>query len=347
MKKNKIMLALFIVVAMISLVACSSANSPNEQTLPESNSETGSETTPQDQEAVVNFPTEPIKLIVPFDPGGAQDITARFVAEHAEKHLGQPIVIENRGGGGGVTGQSLGAKQKPDGYTLTSVSPSVIINPLTKTVDYDADSFEYIVSMVVDTDIIFTKNEAPFNDLESLIKYAQENPGKVKMGNTGTMNSDHLSALTFEKATDAIVTHIPFEGGAKLKAALLGGHIDVVVANSSEFFEEFKSGQVAAIGVMAADRLPDYQDIPTLKEKGYDIVGGPFRAIAAPKGTPPEIITILEEAFMKALSSEELQEDFIKAGIPANTHAGYEQFNEQVEFYKENYAEIVKQVQGQ
>jgi len=337
MSKNKRMIILLVaMLAIFSLIGCSNneANEAKEEPNNEVQSEVGNET-------AIDFPNKSIKVIVPYNAGGSADLTTRLACKVAEEYLGQPIIIENRSGGGGVTGQSLGAKADPDGYTLTEVSSSVILNPLTKKVDYTADSFDYIANMCSDSEMIFIKKDAPFDSFETFVEYAKANPGKVRVGNGGTLNSDHLSAIMVEDLTGIEVTHVPFEGGAKSEVALLGGHIDCIIGNPSDLIDNYKNGEVGAIAIMSEERNSDYPDVPTFKEKGFDLVQGPFRAIAAPKGTPKEIIDILEVAFLKALSSDELIAEYDKAGIPSETYLDAKGLTERVEFIKEKYAEII------
>jgi len=293
--------------------------------------------------AAASFPNKPVKIVVPYSAGGAADLTTRLTAKVAEKYLGQPIVIENRGGGGGVTGQNIGANAKPDGYTLTEVSTSTILNPLTKKVNYTSDSFTYIANMVQDIETIVINKDEGIKDYDAFVKFAKAHPKAIKVGVSGSYNSDHLAAIIWAEKAGIELVYVPFNGSAKANAALLGGHVNMVLASPAELSEQEKAGEVVYIASMGAKHFPDYPGLPTLKDKGIDLVMGPFRGLAAPAGTPDEIIAVLEKAFTQALNSEELHDAFIKAGLPADTHLNRKDFVEMVDSYKVIYKDFVEE----
>lgn len=293
------------------------------------------------------WPSKPVKIIVPYSAGGAADISTRLAAQTAEKYLGQPIVIENRAGGGGVTGQSMGAKAKPDGYTLTEVSPSVIVNPLIKKVDYTADSFVYIVNMLQDIEAIAVKADSKITTFEDFLKYAKANPKKIRIGVSGANNSDHLTAVLFAGVANFEWTIVPFNGAAQAITSFLGGHTDAVVAGPGELAEQVRSGEVKYIVAFSEKRMADFPDIPTAREKGYDIVQGPWRGIAAPKGTPEEIIKKIETAFMKAFKSKEFIDAYRKADFFVDTYQNRAEFNALIEREKVQLPKLLKRIEAQ
>lgn len=293
------------------------------------------------------WPAKPVKIIVPYSAGGAADITTRLAAQVAEKHLGQPIVIENRAGGGGVTGQSMAAKAKPDGYTLLEVSPSVIVNPITKKVDYTADSFVYIVNMLQDIESIAVKSNSNIATFEDFLKYAKANPKKIRVGVSGANNSDHLTAVLFAGVAGFDWTIVPFNGAAQAITSFLGGHTEAVVAGPGELAEQVRSGEVKYIVAFSEKRMADYPNIPTAREKGYDIVQGPWRGIAAPKGTPEEIVKKIEAAFMKAFKSQEFIDAYRKADFFVDTYQDRAEFNALVEREKIQLPQLLKRIEAQ
>ena len=290
------------------------------------------------------WPEKPVKIIVPYAAGGAADLTTRLAAQVAEKHLGQPIVIENRAGGGGVTGQSMGAKAAPDGYTLTEVSPSVITNPHSKKVDYSADSFVYTVNMLQDIEAIAVRADSDLTSVEALMEYAKANPNKLKVGVSGANNSDHLTAILFAQKTGIEWTPVPFNGAAQALASFLGGHVPVVIAGPAELAEQVRKGDVVYILAFSEKRMIDFPDIPTAKEKGIDVVMGPWRGIAAPKGTPEEIVDKIEAAYMKAFASPEFADAYRKADFFVDTYQNRADFNALIEREKEALPAILKEI---
>lgn len=293
-----------------------------------------------------HFPDKPIKIIVPYAAGGAADMTTRLAAQVAEKYLGQPIAVENRAGGGGVSGQSTGAKAAADGYTLTEISPSVITNPITKKTDYTADSFIPIVLMVNEAETVATK-PGQFKDIESLISFSKENPKKIKVGVSGAMNSDHLAVLLFNKMTDTEWVVVPFNGSAPAMASFLGGHVDVTIVGPSELSEQVRAGEVIYPVTFANKRLSGFSEVPTGKEKGINLVIGPWRGLAAPKGTPEDRVNIIADAFVKAFNDPAFTEAYEKADLPADTWSDRKDFTEIYENQKISLAEVIKSAKSE
>lgn len=276
------------------------------------------------------FPVKPVRLIVPFAAGGAADLTARLASQVAEKHLGQPIVIENRAGGGGVTGTSAGAKAAPDGYTLTLLVPGGILNTFLKKVNYTVESFAPIVQIVQEFDVI-AAHKSEFADLAALRDYALKNPKAVKIGVSGAMIYDHLEALILAKSMGVELSPVPFNGSAPAIAAFLGKHVSLCSVSFAELSEQEKAGEVTFLCVLAEERSPERPDVPTARELGYDVVMGPWRGIVAPKGTPEEILDIIADAYVKAFNDPEFKKAFEKAELPSNSWLNRKDFTEQVQ----------------
>lgn len=288
-----------------------------------------------------DFPNQSIRMIVPYSAGDAAALTTKIVCKAAEKYLGQQIIIEYRPGKEGVSGQSFGAKAPADGYTLTIVDPSTVINPLTKKVDYTAESFAYIVNMCTDNQILFVKRDAPYDTLEGFIEYVKKHPSEVRIGNVGSLNIDHLSVLMIESELNLQFAHITFDEKVIAEEALLAGHIDGLIANPADLFERYKSNDVKAIALMSTARDKDFPDVPTFVELGYYFVTGPFRAIATPTETPDDVVSNLEEAFLKALESDEVKDAFTQAGIAKETYLNSDKITQHVEELETNYAKLI------
>ena len=287
-----------------------------------------------------DYPGKPVKIIVPFAAGGAADMTTRLAAKVAEKYLGQPLAVENRPGGGGVTGYAEVAKSRPDGYTLSEVGPSVVIAPLTKKTNFTIDSFTPIVNMVYEPETIACLSER-FKTWEELVASSQANPGGVKISVSGAMASDHLAVLRVLKKSGLKWICVPTNGSSQAITAMLGGHVDLTIVSPSELSEQVRSGQVAYLLTLAPKRLEEYPELPIAAEKGIDVVDGPWRGLVAPKGTPEEVVAAIEAAFLKAFADPEFVEAYGKAGLPASMWMNRADFTALVDQQKVDIAEVI------
>jgi len=292
--------------------------------------------------ACAAYPTKPVRLIVPFAAGGAADMTARLSSKVAEKYLGQPIVIENRAGGGGVTGTQAGASAAADGYTLTLFVPGGILNTYLKKVNYTVDSFAPVVQIVQEFDVIAAHKDR-FADLAALKAYAAANPGAVKIGVSGALIYDHLEALIVAKAMGVELKPVPFNGSAPAIAAFLGKHVDLCSVSFAELDQQARAGDVAFLCVLAEERFPDHPDVPTAKELGYNVVMGPWRGIVAPKGTPEEVLDTIADAYVKAFNDPEFKANFEKAGLPTDSWLPRAEYTRVIKEQAEALKEVVKE----
>ncbi|WP_134700803.1 tripartite tricarboxylate transporter substrate binding protein [Ammoniphilus sp. YIM 78166] len=310
MNKNKFVSS-FLSVAMVSVLALTGCGGNNA-----AGNATGNNGTENTQsEAKLDYPKKPITIINPFAAGGAADTTSRVLAQHAEQFIGHSLVIENRDGGGGSIGQTAGASAKPDGYTLTLVTASIVSNPIFNQLTYTHESFEPIIMTVNDPLFLVVNKNAPFQDAESFVQYAKENPGKVRIGVSGAQTTNAFANKELaEKANIDLVT-VPFKGDALSIAAAAGGHVEGVVASYSGVESQVNSGELKAILVFDEQKSELAPEVPTAKEKGYDVIGGSWRGVAAPKGTDPQIIEYLHNAFKQATETPEYQEQMKKSGI--------------------------------
>lgn len=287
-----------------------------------------------------DYPTKPVKIIVPFAAGGAADLTVRLAGKVAEKYLGQPITVENRTGGGGVTGYAEAAKSRPDGYTLSEVGPSVVISPLTKKTNFTVDSFVPVVNLVYEPET-FACLSSRFKSWEELVEYSQKNPGGIKVSLSGAMASDHLAVLRVLKKTGLKWVCVPTHGSSQAMTAMLGGHVDLTTVSPSELSEQVKSGQVNYLLTLAPKRLAEFPDLPTAVEKGIDVVDGPWRGLVAPKGTPEEVLAKLEDSFMKAFHDPEFADSFAKADLPADMWMNRADFGKLLNEQKVDIAAVI------
>jgi tripartite-type tricarboxylate transporter receptor subunit TctC len=249
-----------------------------------------------------SYPTKPITLIVPWPAGGSTDVAMRALAENASKHLGQPIVIDNKAGASGTLGPAtMAATAKPDGYTIAQMPITVMRLPLMQKVSWEAEkSFSYIVHLTGYTFGITTKADGPFKKWEDVVEYAKANPGKVTYATPGAGTSLHIGMEQIADAAGIKLTQVPFKGGAETGAAVLGGHT-TLQADSTGWKPLVEAGQLRLLAIWTANRSKVWPEVPTLKELGYPFVfDSPF-GIAGPKGMDPKIVQILHDAFKKAV----------------------------------------------
>lgn len=257
-----------------------------------------------------NFPTKSINIIVPYSAGGGTDITTRAIADAAKSHISQPLVVVNKTGAGGAVGMGEGANSAPDGYNVTTVTVELTTLPPQGLATFTNADFIPILRFNAEPSAITVKADAPWNTVEEFIADAKAKPGEIKIGNSGIGAIWHLAALALEKEIGTTFNHIPYEGANPAVTALLGGHIEAVTVSPAEVAAQVKAGELKIIGVMSPERSKQFPDVPTLKEKGFDVNVATWRGLAVPKNTPAEVVTILEDTFTKA-SKEKSFTDFM------------------------------------
>ena len=292
-----------------------------------------------------DYPTKPVRIVVPFAAGGAADMTTRLAAKVAEKYLGQPITVENRPGGGGATGYSEVARSRPDGYTLSEVGPSVVIAPLTRRTNFQTESFVPIVNMVYEPETFACRTDR-FKTWEELVEYSKANPNGIKVSVSGAMASDHLAILRVLKKTGLKWVVVPTNGSSQAMTAMLGGHVDMTTVSPSELSEQVRSGEVTYILTLAAKRLAEFPNVPIATEKGVEVVDGPWRGLVAPKDTPEEVIARIEYSFLKAFNDPEFVENYKKAGLPPDMWMNRKDFTEMFKKQQEEIAAVVAEVEA-
>ncbi|MBP1713288.1 MAG: hypothetical protein H6Q42_1491 [Deltaproteobacteria bacterium] len=247
------------------------------------------------------YPTKPITFVIPYPAGGSTDLTGRAMANAAKKYLGQPLICENKSGGGGTVGPSLVLSKPPDGYTIGISSGAVTIayhmgklnfNPLEDTTPIIRYT-SYVFGMVVRAD-------APWKTMQEFVKYAKENPGRVTYGTPGVGTNPHLAMEELGIITGIKLVHMPFKGGAEAATALLGGHIDAV-SDSTSWGPMVDAGKFRLLVTYSAQRMPRYPDVPTLKEAGFNMVYSSPLFLIGPKGMSKPVVSKLHDAFKKSL----------------------------------------------
>src|ERR1700742_1875949 len=266
-----------------------------------------------------SFPTQPIHLVVPFPPGGGTDALARAIQEPFQKALGQTVVIDNRGGGGGTLGAKTVANAEPDGYTIGMSSNNQMLLPyLIAHLSFDPASFVPIGFVAKQESVFVGSADAPWKDLAAITEAARAKPGDVQYGTGGVSTPMHLSTERYALLTKIKLTHVPFRGTGPLVTDLMGGHVKLGMSSLTSVAQHLQSGKLKAYGMASPERAQSAPDIPTFKELGFGDVDGTivYTLIATP-GTPAPIIAKLNEALNAAVATPPMREDLLQRGFVA------------------------------
>jgi tripartite-type tricarboxylate transporter receptor subunit TctC len=265
------------------------------------------------------FPTKEVQVIVPWAAGGATDLVFRALAVTTAKHLGKAVVVVNKPGGGGTVGYTEAAQARPDGYTLvTAVTPLAILPHQVKT-QFTVQSFEPVINVVQDPTMFQVRADSQWKTLRELLDYARKNPGMVTVGNSGAGGGVHLAALAFERAAAVKFNHIPFAGGGPSVTALLGGHVHAVSVSPPEGINHVRAGKLRIVGLFADKRMDAFPDVATVRELGVDFSLAQWRGLAAPKGTPADVVRKLHDAFKQGMQDP----GFVKVATEMTVHLAY------------------------
>ncbi len=282
------------------------------------------------------FPSRFIEVVVPFAPGGAVDNTIRIIGTEAEKTLGQKITVLNKPAGGSVEGQRYVANAKPDGYTLLAMTSSVVSNILTKNVDFTLESYDPLIMYCFDPFVFVVTAELPYKTLAEVVAASKTKP--LTASTPGKANSKHIAGMLIEDKTGAKFNYVHTKGASEGVPMIAGGHVQVGCWAWAEVRPLIEQNKIRPIAVMAEQRDPDFPNVTTFKESGAAIYYGAWRGIAAPKGLPPEVRSILIQALTKAVTSPEIKEKFDKAGFPV-VHKDADGFRKYIE---EDYSSLKK-----
>lgn len=293
--------------------------------------------------AFAQYPDRPITYVIPFNAGGESDITARLQQQHLEDILGVSVNITNRPGGGGALAWSeIQRTGRPDGYTIVGVNlPHIATQPMERAdTGYETENFEFIHWFQFTPNALLVREESPFQTLDELIAYAKENPGAVTIGGSGSNTANHIGVLQLEQLADIDLTYVPFSGTGAAVPALLGGHVSALMSYTPMAVQY--SDQIRTLAIASEERVPFFPDAPTFTEQGIELVGGAYRGVAAPPGTPEDVIQTLTEAFEE--TTQRIAEEQQRTGFVVTDFSG-EAATDLVEQIKEEYAVILEELQ--
>src|SRR6186713_260720 len=291
------------------------------------------------------WPTRPVRMIVPFPPGGGTDTVARPLAAKLAQILGQQVVIDNRGGAGGTIGAAAAAKAAPDGYTVLLYSVhGAVAAAAYKTLPYDLEKdLVPVTTAAIFPDVLVAANRVPAKTLAELIAFAKANPGKINCGSAGNGTSRHLSCEMFAAAAGFKATHVPYKGTGPATAALIAGEIDYIFEALGSAAGQIRGGTIRPIVVTSAKRSPSFPEIPTAMESGlpsFEVTS--WYGLWLPAGTPRPIVQKLREAVVKAFEDPQLRETWFKLGAEVGG-ATSEEFRELIRQDVTKWARVVKE----
>jgi tripartite-type tricarboxylate transporter receptor subunit TctC len=262
-----------------------------------------------------DYPTKPVRLIIPFPPGGSNDIMGRLVATQLSERLGQQVVAENRPGAGGVVGTEVAAKAPPDGYTLLIISIAHTVNPWLYKLSYDpVKSFVPVGALGSGSNVLAVHPELPVNSVKELVALAKQKPGELQYASAGVGSFQHLGGELFKLVAGVDLMHIPFKGGGPAMIDVMGGHTKIVFSSLVQTTPHIRSGKLKALGTGGKTRNPVLPDVPAIAEEvpGYEAVN--WWGILAPAGTPATIVEKLNKDIAAVLTSDAVKKQLESEG---------------------------------
>jgi tripartite-type tricarboxylate transporter receptor subunit TctC len=253
------------------------------------------------------FPSKPIKIIVPFSPGGGSDVITRLLAEKMAADLGVSVLVENKPGASSIIGTEAMVKSAPDGYTILMTNRAITVNPWLFKLPYDTAKITPVTQLVSSPLLLVASTKTPFKNLNELITYAKANPNKVSVGNSGVGQLPHLAAVLFEKSSGIEFTMINYKGSGSSATDLIGGQIDLSFGTVPSFMQQIKNKALVPLGVSSTTRNAALPTVPSISEAlpGYELLS--WFGFFAPPNTPKPVVDKLYQAISRALASPELK----------------------------------------
>ncbi len=267
--------------------------------------------------AAQKYPDHPIKLVVPYAPGGSVDILGRLLAQKMSESMGQQIVVENRGGGGSTIGTGLVAKAPPDGYTILLADIAFGANPaLMSKLPYDSHKdFQPVALLAVLPSILVVDPALGVNSVKELVALAKSKPGKLNYSSAGVGGMNYLASELFKEQNGLDIVHVPYQSGGQAITSVLGGQTQMVITTVPPVLQHVKAGKVKALAIAGATRLPSLPDVPTFAEAGFpNFDVSLWQGVLVPAGTPPDIVARLNAEINKALEQPDMRKRVAELG---------------------------------
>jgi putative tricarboxylic transport membrane protein len=292
--------------------------------------------------AAQDYPSKPIEMVIPFAQGGGTDRVGRMFADHAEQYLGVDVVPTNRTGGSGAVGFAHGAMAPPDGYTLTTAVTTLAVAPTTMAgYPVTHESFAPVCLLAALPMTISVLADSPHQTVEDLVAATRESGEPLSIGTAGAATNNYLAGVAFANASGIEATPVPYDGAGPALVALLGGHVEAAVSDTSEVLPYLESGQVRPLVVLGDEPVPTLPDVPTAQSKGFDVSVASFRGIAAPAGTPEDVMATLTDACEKVAGDPAFVEDMTKFGMDVTLILG-EDFGNWLQRQHETFAKAAE-----
>lgn len=290
------------------------------------------------------WPSKPIRVIVPYTPGGSTDTVARVVMDNVSKQLGQPVIVENRPGANSTVGTTVAARAKGDGYTFLSVLAAYSANPhlYTRTLQYKQSDLKPVAEMAELPLFLFTSKSVPAKTVKELVDYGQKHPDKLNFASSGNGSSAHLVGTRFAMISKVQMQHIPYNGSAPILADLMSGQVSMVFDPLLVPMPQAKAGKINVLAVASAKRWPGEPNIPTMEEAGFPgFVMSSWTGLMAPAATPQPIIDKMAKAVAQAVRAPEVAKRLEDLGfVPVGSTP--EQFQKLIETDSARYGEIIR-----
>jgi tripartite-type tricarboxylate transporter receptor subunit TctC len=285
----------------------------------------------QAQTSPQTFPAKPIKIVVPFPPGGSTDNVGRLLAAELTKSFGQPVIIENKGGANGNIGADMVAKSPPDGYTLllSGVGSNAINYSLYKSMPFADKDFAHISLLATGPNVLVANPEFPAKSVAEFVALAKANPGKYSHASSGNGSSGHLAFKMLEIAAGISLVHIPYKGGGPAITDVIGGQVPILFINQDNALPHVQAGKLRALAVASTERNPAYPNVPTVAESGFPGFSAvSWFGLSAPAGTPKDIVQKLNDATVKAMNVPEIRNRLQSVGfvVVANSPQQFSDF---------------------
>lgn len=293
-----------------------------------------------------NFPSRPVRLVVPFSAGGAADVPARILTQKMSEALGQQVIVDNRPGAGSMIGAESVAKASPDGYALLMISNTHFVSAaLHKKLAFEpiAD-FAPVTQVTSAPNVIVVHPSLPVRTVKELIALAKARPGMIDYASSGNGSTQHLTGALFTKMAGIDMVHIPYRGSGPATVDLLSGQVTIAFPGIAGMLPHIKAGKLRALAVTSAKRSPELPDLPTVAQagiKGYDVTA--WFGVAAPKGTPREVVMKLHSELLRIVKNPDVQKQLLNAGQEVTWQETPEQFGEMLKAEATKWARMVKE----
>jgi tripartite-type tricarboxylate transporter receptor subunit TctC len=297
------------------------------------------------QPAHAEFPERPIRIVVPFAPGGFTDVAARILQKELGAAIGQAVIVENKAGAGSTIGTAEVAKAKPDGYTLAMVSTTHVISPhLYRQMPYDAlKDFTPVMRLAEGPYVLVVHPSFPARNVAELVALAKKEPGRIDYASSGNGSAQHLVGALFTRMTGAELNHVPYKGSNQAMSDVLGGQVKVSFVGVPNALPNLASGKLRALGVTTPKRYPELPDVPTIAEAGVPgFEATVWLGLLAPPGTPREIVQKLNAAVVRVLAAPEARRLMASAGVEVATSSP-EEFGRLLQSEFERWGKVVRE----